>query len=183
MQIILKDVLQSKYKMNTNEFISNLNAKGVGVVFNQASTGYVSGISYSYQGMIITGAKLGNDFKWSSIKNTINYEQEEIPRQFTKQMLDPNQPSISFEQVTNMIREIEQTHSKIMSNTEVYRIQYRTLENLYSGLHSKLESLHKPIENLEERLTMSSAQLSKYQKSSLFQRYWTAAVVGLSRRC
>src|SRR5687768_15051376 len=62
--------------MNTNEFISNLSAKGVDVVFNQASTGYVSGISYSYQGMIITGAKLGNDFKWSSIKNTINYEQE-----------------------------------------------------------------------------------------------------------
>src|SRR5688572_31108877 len=44
--------------------------------YNQASTGYVSGISYSYQGMIITGAKLGNDFKWSSIKNIINYEQE-----------------------------------------------------------------------------------------------------------
>jgi hypothetical protein len=62
--------------MTTNEFISNLNAKGVDVVFNQASTGYVSGLSYSYQGMIITGAKLGNDFKWSSIKNTINYEQE-----------------------------------------------------------------------------------------------------------
>jgi hypothetical protein len=76
MQIILKDVLQSKYKMTTNEFISNLQAKGVDVLFNQASTGYVSGISYSYQGMTITGAKLGNDFKWSSIKNTINYEQE-----------------------------------------------------------------------------------------------------------
>jgi hypothetical protein len=76
MQIILKDVLQLKYKMTTNEFISNLQAKGVDVVFNQASTGYVSGISYSYQGMIITGAKLGNDFKWSSIKNNINYEQE-----------------------------------------------------------------------------------------------------------
>ncbi|WP_276372932.1 relaxase/mobilization nuclease domain-containing protein [Chryseolinea sp. H1M3-3] len=76
MQIILKNVLQSKYKMNTNEFISNLQAKGVDVLFNQASTGYVSGISYSYQGMIITGAKLGNDFKWSSIKNTISYEQE-----------------------------------------------------------------------------------------------------------
>jgi hypothetical protein len=76
MQIILKDVLQSKYKMSTNEFISNLQAKGVDVLFNQASTGYVSGISYSYQGMIIKGAKLGSDFKWSSIKNTINYEQE-----------------------------------------------------------------------------------------------------------
>jgi hypothetical protein len=76
MQTILKDLLQSKYKMTTNEFISNLKAKGVDVLFNQASTGYVSGISYSYQGMIITGAKLGNDFKWSSIKNAINYEQE-----------------------------------------------------------------------------------------------------------
>jgi len=76
MQIILKDVLQSKYKMTTSEFISNLEARGVDVLFNQASTGYVSGISYSYQGMIITGAKLGSDFKWSSIKNNINYEQE-----------------------------------------------------------------------------------------------------------
>jgi len=76
MQIILKEILQSKYKMSTNEFISKLNAKGIDVLFNQASTGYVSGISYSYQGMIITGAKLGNDFKWPSIKNTINYEQE-----------------------------------------------------------------------------------------------------------
>src|SRR5687767_11936813 len=104
---------------------------------------------------------------------------KEIAQQFTKQMLDPNQPSISLEQVTNMLKEIEQTHSKIMSNTEVYRIQYRTLENLYSGLHSKLKDLHKPIENLEERLTTSSIRLSKYQKSSLWQRYWTATVVGV----
>jgi hypothetical protein len=29
----------------------------------------------------------------------------------------------------------------------------------------------KRIENLEERLTMSSIQLSKYQRSSLWQRY------------
>src|SRR5687768_14862782 len=104
---------------------------------------------------------------------------KEIAQQFTKQMLDPNQPSISFEQVTNMLKEIEQTHSKIMSNTEAYRIQYRTLESFYSGLHSKLKDLHKPIENLEERLTTSSTRLSKYQQSSLWQRYWTATVVGM----
>jgi hypothetical protein len=67
-------------------------------------------------------------------------------------MIDPNQPSISFEQVTNMLKEIEQTHGKIMSNTEAYRIQYRMLESLYSGLHSKLKDLYKPIENSEERL-------------------------------
>src|SRR3989337_3739968 len=96
---------------------------------------------------------------------------KEIAQQFTKQMLNPNHPSISFEQVTNMLKEIEQAHSKIMSNTEAYRIQYRMLESLYSGLHSKLQSLHKPIDNLEERLIPiaigTSPQLSKYQKSSL----------------
>jgi hypothetical protein len=78
-----------------------------------------------------------------------------------------------------MLKEIEQTHSKVMSSSEAYRIQYRTLENLYSGLHSKLKDLHKPIENLEERLTTSSTRLSKYQKYSLWQRYWTATVVGI----
>jgi hypothetical protein len=76
MQSIINDVLKSKNQITTNEFISNLHARGVDVLFNQASTGYVSGISYSYQGMIMKGAKLGNDFKWSTIKNIINYEQE-----------------------------------------------------------------------------------------------------------
>ncbi len=75
-QVIIKQVLESKKLMTTTEFISSLNAKGVAVIFNQASTGYVSGISYSYQGMVMQGSKLGNGFKWSTIKNIINYEQE-----------------------------------------------------------------------------------------------------------
>src|SRR5690606_8707900 len=70
------DVLTSKNQMSTNEFISKLEARGVNVIFNQASTGYVSGISYYYRGAVMKGAKLGNGFKWTSIKNTINYEQE-----------------------------------------------------------------------------------------------------------
>lgn len=76
MQNIISDVLKSKNQMSTNEFISKLEARGVNVIFNQASTGYVSGISYCYQGAVMKGAKLGNGFKWSSIKSTINYEQE-----------------------------------------------------------------------------------------------------------
>src|SRR5688572_22562540 len=113
------------------------------------------------------------------LKTLLIMNKKEIAQQFTKQMLDPNQLSISFEQVTNMLKEIEQTHSKIMSNTEAYRIQHRILESLYSDLRSKLQGLHKPIENLEERLTTSSMRLSKYQKSSLWQRYWTPTVVGI----
>jgi hypothetical protein len=76
MQIIIEEVLKSKAQLSTNEFISKLEDRGVKVLFNQASTGYVSGISYSYQGMVMQGSKLGNAFKWSTIKNTINYEQE-----------------------------------------------------------------------------------------------------------
>lgn len=76
MQTILRGVLESKSQLTTNEFVSKLRAKGVDVLFNQASTGYVSGISYSYKGMVVKGGKLGNDFKWSAIKNKIDYEQE-----------------------------------------------------------------------------------------------------------
>lgn len=76
LQVILKEVLRSKPGMGTQEFIHALEGKGVNVLFNQASTGYVSGISYGYDGFLTKGAKLGNDFKWTSIKGVINYEQE-----------------------------------------------------------------------------------------------------------
>lgn len=76
LQSLIKDAITSHKKLTCSEFIQALESKGINLLFNQASTGYVSGISYSYQRMIITGAKLGNDYKWISIKNTIDYEQE-----------------------------------------------------------------------------------------------------------
>jgi hypothetical protein len=76
LQVLIKDAITSNKKLSCSEFIQALEKKGINLLFNQASTGFVSGISYSYEGMIITGAKLGNDYKWASIKNTIDYEQE-----------------------------------------------------------------------------------------------------------
>lgn len=76
LQVIIKNALKSKSKLTCSEFVRALQKKGVNVLFNQASTGYVSGISYAYDGLAFTGSKLGNDFKWTTIKNTINYEQE-----------------------------------------------------------------------------------------------------------
>ena len=76
LQVLIRGILQKKQGMTTGEFIRTLEGKGINVLFNQASTGFVSGISYGYEGIIIKGAKLGNDFKWGSIKNSINYEQE-----------------------------------------------------------------------------------------------------------
>lgn len=76
LQTMIEDILSSKRKLTCSEFIQKLEGKGVNILFNQASTGYVSGISYSYKGVTITGAKLGNDFKWGSIKTSVDYSQE-----------------------------------------------------------------------------------------------------------
>lgn len=76
LQVLIKEVLNSNRKLTSSEFIQALHDKGINVLFNQASTGYVSGISYSINGFTISGSKLGRDFKWTTIKNTIDYAQE-----------------------------------------------------------------------------------------------------------
>ncbi|WP_158827544.1 relaxase/mobilization nuclease domain-containing protein [Mucilaginibacter lacusdianchii] len=74
LQEIIKDVLRRK--PDAAQFIEALEAKGINVLFNQASTGFVSGISYGYEGIQFKGAHLGNAYKWQAIKNAISYEQE-----------------------------------------------------------------------------------------------------------
>jgi hypothetical protein len=76
LQATVKKVFEDNSRMTTQEFIKALEGKGINVLFNQASTGYVSGISYGYGDFMITGSKLGNDFKWTAIKNKIDYRQE-----------------------------------------------------------------------------------------------------------
>jgi len=45
--------------MTIQEFIGALEGSGINLQFNQASTGYVSGISYGYQGLSRNRSKLG----------------------------------------------------------------------------------------------------------------------------
>jgi len=74
LQVLVKEVMERKPDIQT--FISKLEAKGVNVLFNQASTGFVSGISYGYEGLQFKGAHLGNAYKWQAIKTGTGYEQE-----------------------------------------------------------------------------------------------------------
>jgi hypothetical protein len=74
LQVIVAQAM--KGNPDTRTFIRSLESAGVRVLFNQATTGYVSGISYELNGFKITGAKLGNDFKWSSVRAKIDYDQE-----------------------------------------------------------------------------------------------------------
>ena len=74
LQVIIKSILSQK--PTAERFIKHLEAQGINILFNQASTGFVSGVSYGYEGMQFKGAHLGNAYKWQAVKNAINYEQE-----------------------------------------------------------------------------------------------------------
>src|SRR5690554_3740961 len=65
-------LLQSR---TIKSFITHLEQAGVQVLFNQASTGRVSGITYFMGDFKAKGQALGNRFKWANIINTIDYEQ------------------------------------------------------------------------------------------------------------
>jgi hypothetical protein len=76
-----KLMLQEKVREALNQsitmsqFINNLERQNINVLFNQASTGRVSGITYLVPGFKIRGHALGNQFKFGSITKQINYEQ------------------------------------------------------------------------------------------------------------
>ncbi len=73
LQKILKDVLNKS--KNITEFIKGCEKEKIHLLFNQASTGRVSGISYLYDGFKMKGQQVGNAFKFSNISKTLNYEQ------------------------------------------------------------------------------------------------------------
>lgn len=76
LQVAIRKTLKYHPGINLNEFVQRLEQQGINVLFNRASTGYVSGISYGLGNFVITGSKLGSDFKWKSIANQTGYEQE-----------------------------------------------------------------------------------------------------------
>jgi len=56
-------------------FIIHLEQAGVQVLFNQASTGRISGVTYFMDDFKAKGQALGNRFKWANIIKTLDYEQ------------------------------------------------------------------------------------------------------------
>src|SRR5688572_23351423 len=93
---------------------------------------------------------------------------KEIAKEFTRQMLDQNTPSINFEQVTNMLMQIQQTHQEVLNNMDSYRTKHRTLSFSFTDHHSQLnlseQQLQRLTGTLSEQLTELSTRFSKYQK-------------------
>ena len=76
-----KMVLQEKLKkllrndLTLPGFIIEAERQGIYLLFNQASTGRISGVTYFHGNFKAKGQGLGNRFKWMEILKHINYEQ------------------------------------------------------------------------------------------------------------
>ncbi len=66
--------LAIQHSRSVSEFIQNLEKQNIYPRFNQASTGRVSGISYSFGDFLIKGQKLGRQFTWGNIIKQLDYE-------------------------------------------------------------------------------------------------------------
>lgn len=125
LQVILKDILKSGQKMTTEEFIKSLKGKGVNVKFNQATTGYVSGISYSYEGFTVTGGKLGQDFKWAAIRDKIDYNQDRdksLIQQVNQEERKPIAQSIMRQQPVRLKNYLKEHREDINTNSQLEKM-------------------------------------------------------------
>ena len=61
--------------LSIKELIEKGERQGIHFLFNQATTGKISGITYFHNGFKIKGQALGNRFKWAELIKQINYEQ------------------------------------------------------------------------------------------------------------
>lgn len=80
---------------------------------------------------------------------------------------------------SGMINEIKIMHSETQLNLQSFQIKQRMLERSYDDLHNRLKALYKPLEQLEERLTILPKKPSAEASKVFWNRYWTATVVGI----
>ena len=73
---LLQDSGTGNRKLSFAAFIRQGEALGIHFIFNQASTGRVTGITYQYQDFKVTGKALGNRYKWGELIKQLDYEQE-----------------------------------------------------------------------------------------------------------
>jgi hypothetical protein len=75
LQALLDPIIYQKHQ-SLQEFINRCEQAGISLLFNQASTGMISGITYFINDFKIKGQALGNRFKWAELNKFIDYEQD-----------------------------------------------------------------------------------------------------------
>ncbi|RWY48318.1 relaxase/mobilization nuclease domain-containing protein [Mucilaginibacter gilvus] len=77
-RMVLQELMNSLLNrpgLTLQDMISIGEDMGINFLFNQATTGRVSGISYFHNGFKAKGQALGNRYKWAELIRIINYEQ------------------------------------------------------------------------------------------------------------
>ena len=76
-KLVLQEIMKTLIAKSNNvtDLIAKGEQAGVHFLFNQQSTGRISGITYFFRDLKITGQKLGNSFKWAELIKKVNYEQ------------------------------------------------------------------------------------------------------------
>ena len=74
LQELMSDILKQRHT-TLQELIKTGEQAGISFLFNQASTGRVTGITYFHNGFKIKGQVLGNKYKWAEIIKKVDYEQ------------------------------------------------------------------------------------------------------------
>ena len=75
LQALLEPIIYQKHQ-SLQDFIKLCEQAGISLLFNQASTGRISGITYFINDFKIKGQALGNRFKWAELTKFIDYEQD-----------------------------------------------------------------------------------------------------------
>lgn len=74
-KVTLKSMIDEvlSWEPSLDEFVTILEKNGVVIMVNQSqTTGRISGLSYSYEGMAYKGSSLGKKYSWNSISKKIN---------------------------------------------------------------------------------------------------------------
>ncbi|HEY2581925.1 MAG TPA: relaxase/mobilization nuclease domain-containing protein, partial [Mucilaginibacter sp.] len=83
LQEMMKNLLSQK-NLTIPKLIRHGEQAGIHFLFNQASTGRITGITYFHNRFKIKGQSLGNAFKWAEIIKKINYEQNRDSKAISK---------------------------------------------------------------------------------------------------
>ncbi|MBL4675866.1 MAG: relaxase/mobilization nuclease domain-containing protein [Mucilaginibacter sp.] len=73
LQMLLKDLLSRKPTMQ--QLLNWSEQAGIHFLFNQASTGRISGVTYFFRDFKVKGQSLGNRYKWAELVKQIDYDQ------------------------------------------------------------------------------------------------------------
>lgn len=76
-RLLISDALKIAVqgKPTTAQFVERLNAAGVGVKANVASTGRMNGFSFVYDGVAFGASKISKEYGWKQLSEVIDYDQ------------------------------------------------------------------------------------------------------------